>query len=230
MTPCNPCHRRQHGKAPLRATRELLAMDAQIKSFSETIGINFLVHFTSERNLASILQRGLVTRDILAREGGAAFNDAVRLDGTHAVCVSIGFPNYKMFYSLRQKSQDENWVIVAIDRSALWELPTAFCIANAASTVVTSTPIHYRKGVAALQRMYAEFNGKHHQELGIKEYLPTNPQAEVLMLSGVPRNFILGLITPSTAAKQRLEATYPGVKVLVGPAYFSYRADYAHWQ
>lgn len=67
-----------------------------IEGFAKLRGIKNLSHFTRESNLDSILQRGLITRDLLTREGYHSFNDSVRADGTNAVCLTIGFPNYKM--------------------------------------------------------------------------------------------------------------------------------------
>jgi hypothetical protein len=82
--------------------RESGEMASTVQEYVAEREIDCLVHFTRASNLDSILQRGLLPRDILMVEGYNDFNDQYRHDGTNAVCLSIGFPNYKMFFSLRQ--------------------------------------------------------------------------------------------------------------------------------
>lgn len=192
-------------------------------------GINFLMHFTRASNLGSILQRGLVPRDTLIREGHNDFNDQFRYDGTEAVCLSIGFPNYKMFWGIRQDNKDVDWIVLVIHPAALWMLPCAFCVTNAASASVTAIPLEQRRNLAALQAMYGDWGDKTRAVLGIPNHYPTNPQAEVLMLNGVPRDYILAVIVLNTAKQQELQAQYPGLDVRVNAGYFRYRRDYAHW-
>jgi hypothetical protein len=192
--------------------------------------ITHLFHFTRTSNLDSILQRGLVPRDILTREGYSDFNDQYRYDGTHAICLSIGFPNYKMFWGIRQDNKDVDWVILVINAAALWMLPCAFCVTNAASASVAAIPLEQRRNLAALQAMYADWGDKTRAVLGIQNHYPTNPQAEVLMLDGVPRAYILGVIVLNTAKQQELQARFPELDVRVIVSYFRYRQDYAHWK
>ncbi|EOU1352854.1 DarT ssDNA thymidine ADP-ribosyltransferase family protein [Pseudomonas aeruginosa] len=192
--------------------------------------IKCLLHFTRQSNLESILQRGLVTRNTLVLEGHNNFNDQYRLDGTDAVCLSIGFPNYKMFFGLRQANQGEDWVVLAIHPAALWTLPCAFCTTNAASASVTAIPLEQRRDLAALQLMYEDWGEKTRAMLGIQNQYPTNPQAEVLMLNGVPREYIFGVIVLNQAKQQELKAKYPNLDVRALAGYFRYRSDYAHWK
>ena len=201
-----------------------------IEEYATERGVPFLMHFTRTSNLHGILQNGLLTRDALANGINAAFNDAYRLDATNAVCVSIAYPNYKMFFILRQDNKDVDWVILAIYPSALWLLPCAFCTTNAASNVVTAVPLEDRCNLAAFQLMYADWEGKNRQTLRIPDNYPTNPQAEVLMLNGVPRQFIYAVVVLNSAKKQELEARYPGLDVRVNAGYFRGRLDWAHWR
>ncbi|ANB74761.1 hypothetical protein AYM40_16105 [Paraburkholderia phytofirmans OLGA172] len=202
-----------------------------IEEFARERGIKFLMHFTKLTNLGAILQRGLVTRDVLVLEGNVdALNDQYRYDHTDAICLSIGFPNYRMFYRLRQENQGTDWVVVAVNPSALWELPCAFCSANAAAGHVSAIPIEDRKTIAAFRGMYADYGDKTRAQLGIKDGLPTNPQAEVLMLRGVPPSYILGVWVQSTTMQAMIKELYPGLQVVAAPGLFSYRSDYAHWK
>ena len=205
-------------------------MAGTIQKYATERGINFLMHFTRASNLESILQRGLLPRDTLILEGYKDFNDHYRYDGTHAVCLSIGFPNYKMFFGIRQENKDVDWIVLVIHAAALWTLPCVFCVENAASAGVTSVPLEERKELAALQAMYADWDDKPRSVLGIPDNYPSNPQAEVLMLNGVPRNYILCVIVLNLAKQQELQAKYPGLDVRVHAGYFRYRRDYAHWK
>ena len=205
-------------------------MAGTVQEYATQRGIKFLVHFTQASKLESILQRGLVTRDILINEGYNDFNDQYRFDGTNAVCLSIGFPNYKMFFSIRQANKDVDWVVLVIHPAALWALPCAFCVANAASAIVTAVPLEQRKNLAALQAMYADCGNKTRAVLGIPDSFPTNPQAEVLMLNGVPRDYILSVIVLNTDKQRQLQTKYPGLDVRVHASYFRYRTDYGHWK
>jgi hypothetical protein len=204
-------------------------MASTIQEYVAERGINFLMHFTRASNLGNILQRGLVPRGTLIREGYNDFNDQYRYDGTEAVCLSIGFPNYKMFWGIRQDNKDVDWIVLVIHPAALWMLPCAFCVTNAASAGVTAIPLEQRRNLAALQSMYADWADKTRSVLSIQNHYPTNPQAEVLMLSGVPRDYILAVIVLNTAKQQELQTQYPGLDVRVSAGYFRYRRDYAHW-
>ncbi|WP_018905436.1 DarT ssDNA thymidine ADP-ribosyltransferase family protein [Variovorax paradoxus] len=205
-------------------------MATTVQEYVAERGIKVLLHFTRAKNLASILARGLVPRNTLLLEGYTDYNDQHRIDQTDAVCLSIGFPNYKMFYGIKKDYPEETWVVLAIRPAALWTLECAFCTANAASNSVTAIPLDQRKGLAAMQAMYGDWPTQPRAELSIPDQYPTNPQAEVLMLNGVPRNYIVGIITLNEAVKQQLFAKYPGVDIRALAGYFRYRKDYAYWQ
>jgi hypothetical protein len=205
-------------------------MAATVQEYAAAIGVKQLVHFTRESNLESILKRGMVTRDALTREGYDGFNDNVRADYTNAVCVSIGFPNYKMWWGIRKDNPNVDWVLLVIEERALWELPCAFCSANAALGSIAAIPIAQRQTLQAFQSMYAEVPGKERAKLDIPGYWPTNPQAEVLMLQGVPRNYIRGVVTLNAAQELRINEKYPGLKTWVHAGYFRYRKDYEFWK
>lgn len=200
-----------------------------IQEYVTDRGIQYLMHFTRASNLSSILQRGLVLRSTLIQEGYSDFNDQYRIDGTNAICLSIGFPNYKMFWGVRQDYKVD-WVILVICKEALWALPCAFCTTNAASAGVTAVPLDQRRDLAALKAMYADWGDKTRAVLGIPDNYTTNPQAEVLMLNGVPREYIRGAFVLNEATKEALQVKYPELDVRVNASYFRYRRDYAQWK
>jgi len=226
----NRCSRsfvqRRDDRAPSRGSEA-----RGIQELVAQLGIEYLVHFTREANLPSILQRGLVTRDVLRAEGQEDnCNDRYRLDGTDAVCASIGFPNYKMFFALRQEDKDVDWMLLTIDPSVLWETTVAFCAANAASRAVTEIPLRQRMGQAAMEAMFSDFGDKARATLNLPASFPTNPQAEVLLLDGVPRQYISGGIALNEAQKTRIEADPAGLKVVRNADGYRWRSDYEHWR
>lgn len=207
-------------------------MAATIQELVAERNIKCLAHFTKLANLPSIWQRGLLTRDIIEREGNPdVWNDADRHDGTNAVCATIGFPNYKMFYPLRCDAPDgTDWIVVALRPSVLWELPCAFCVENAAQGRVTAIHIDQRRGLPALEAMYADYPDKPRALLNLPSAYPTHPQAEVLILSNVPSAYILGFAVSSLPVQQRALALLPGLQYTVLPSWFNGRPDFAHWR
>jgi len=195
-------------------------------------GIQFLYHFTQESNLTSIAQHGLLPRQVLqSRNIPAAVNDPYRLDGTDAICASIGHPNYKMWHPLKTESPATSWVVIAINPSVLWERQCAYCVTNAASAGVTQIPLQQRTTLAAFDAMFFEREGKATRAaMGLSDGFPTDPQAEVLILDGVPRQYIAGVYTKTDVDKRRLQALFPTMGFAVGDSLWRGRNDYAHWR
>ncbi|MFZ3440345.1 DUF4433 domain-containing protein [Vibrio harveyi] len=194
--------------------------------------IKYLWHFTQLKNVNSILQDGIVPRASLeASESNAAYNDQYRLDGfKNASCLSISHPNYKMFYSLRQKDLSVDWAVFAIKSEVLWTKDCAFCTTNAASSLVTSTPLTQRKGVSAFESLFLPVAGKpSRQDLQLPSEFPTDPQAEVLVFDTILPNDIVGVVLQSEAKVQELKPLYPSHHVVYHGNYFSARLDYQHW-
>ena len=82
----------------------------------------------------------------------------------------------------------------------------------------------------AFRAMYDDFGETKRIELNILDKQPTNPQAEVLLLDGVSRDAILGVVVDREDLQLRLEAAHPGLAVRVMPGFFSARSDYLHWK
>lgn len=194
--------------------------------------IEYIWHFTRLSNIDSILRHGLISRHDLENLGMQSdFNDEYRLDcQRNAICCSLGHPNYKMFYSLRQNDPNVRWVVLGIQPSVLWEKDCAFCVSNAASNEVTCIPIEFRKGLAAFNRLFEEIDGKPTRaELGISDFCPTNPQAEILVFGRVEPEYIIGAITQDKATEIELKTKYPRWEFLYHRALFSARKDYQNW-
>ncbi|HTU66767.1 MAG TPA: DarT ssDNA thymidine ADP-ribosyltransferase family protein [Steroidobacteraceae bacterium] len=195
-------------------------------------GIRCLTHFTRVENIDSILAHGLVTRTACRGRGfESIFSDEYRHDGQDAICLSISFPNYKMFYQLRQRNSDAKWAVLGVDPSVLWKKDCAFCVTNAAKNEVSGVPIQERKGAPALELMFAERGSVSRKELSIPESYPTDPQAEVLVFETIEPNLITGLAFNDSDVrkkfKERLEGRY---KVLDNSRYFDARRDFQSWR
>ncbi|EIV8656333.1 DUF4433 domain-containing protein [Vibrio parahaemolyticus] len=194
--------------------------------------IEYLWHFTKLENVNSIFQSGIVPRATLeANQSNVAYNDQHRLDGFKtASCLSIGHPNYKMFYSLRQQDPSVEWVVFGVKAEVLWTKDCAFCTTNAANSSVTSVPIEQRKGVQAFESLFLPVAGKpSRQELQLPDECPTDPQAEVLVFDTILPSDIVGVIVPTKAKELELKPLYPAHQVVYHRAHYSARLDYQHW-
>ena len=197
--------------------------------------ITVLLHFTRVQNLRSILEKGLLDRSTLeawAPEHQPEYNDNKRLEGyREAICLSISFPNYKMFYKYSQDSQAE-WVILLLASSVLWELDCAFCEDNAATRKVRWTPLAERKQASALAQMFTDCDQVRRQDLQIPDNYPTNPQAEVLVFDPISPSYVNTVHFWSKAALQQWIENNENVdlRILrVNRQYFQPRKDWAIW-
>ncbi len=201
--------------------------------------IRALMHFTRLDNLSSILTHGLLPRDTL--ESGqfpqAVFNDHERLDNCRdALCLSIGFPNYKMFYPLH-KDSPYDWVVLEIDPCVLWEKDCAFCVENAAAEAVRSVPITTRKTAAAFARLFDDYHGDNQysrrDSLCIPDGFPTHPQSEVLVFGPIEPSHIRAIHFKDFKALQKTRSRLGDKSALYGmgtkPDYFKGRRDHAYW-
>ena len=119
---------------------------SQLQQICTERHIRTLIHFTRIENLSSILQQGLLGRSFLEKRGQPfEWNDEQRLDAhKEAVCLSISFPNYQMFFSVRERKKkaneanDSQWIVLLLDANILWELDCAFFQENAASNTANS--------------------------------------------------------------------------------------------
>jgi hypothetical protein len=190
-------------------------------------------HFTRLVNIDSILEHGLLSRQQLETTGiDSEYNDENRFDYQNgAICCSIGFPNYRMFYRLRQSHFGVDWVVIALNPKILWEKDCAFCITNAANSSVTCIPIEDRKGPKAFNALYEEIEGKpSRSELDILDSFPTDPQAEVLVLDPIEVDYIIGVATESSLIATELAAKHKGYLFKHMRELFAPRSDWEHWR
>ena len=213
---------------------------SEIQHICEHLGITTLCHFTRIENLRSILQEGLIGQSFLQTRGQQfLWNDADRADGhPEANCLSISFPNYQMFYSIREgKKQaegvsDSQWVVLLLDAKVLWELNCAFCQRNAAHRTVSGISLAERKKPQALKGMFEDFYNIKHQDLQIPQNYPTHPQAEVLVFDRIPTHYINAIHFGNATILEQWRSNYTGTysdKFFANRKYFDARSDYKVW-
>lgn len=200
----------------------------------EQKNIEYLFHFTRAVNLENILKYGLLPKSVLREEDiFSVFNDGYRYDKCeNAVCTSIEFPNYKMFYALRQENPEDDWAVLMLDAQILCDFDCAFCSENAGSANMYQTDIKIRKGVKAFLKLFDEQAGCcSRNEMNLPSYYPTNPQAEVLVFSNIPVEYIkcVYFFNYETLKKYRHLFSNKN-KCQVNKDYFYGRRDYKFWQ
>ena len=213
----------------------------QLRQICVERGITTLIHFTRIENLRSILQEGLLGRSILEERGqDFKWNDPDRADKhPEAICLSISFPNYKMFYLIREEKKmtneanDPQWVVLLLNAKVLEELECVFCQQNAAHKTVSSIPLEDRKKPEALKGMFGDFYNIRHQDLSIPDNYPTHPQAEILVFNRIPARHINKVYFFNKTALEQWRFSnskpYPQ-NFFYGRQYFDGRRDWEVWQ
>ena len=183
------------------------------------------------------MEKGLLSTYVLERNKiKFSRNDYNRFDNlTNTICVSIGFPNYKMFYRLRDSDSLKKWVILIIKPEILYEKTCVFCYENAASYNMNSKSIMERTGSQALENLFYKFvdinTGITRDEIGIRKNHTTNPQAEVLVFNRIEPSYIKGIVFSNEDRElcKKYTGKYKDVKVVSNNYYYRARSDYKFW-
>ncbi|WP_341524107.1 DarT ssDNA thymidine ADP-ribosyltransferase family protein [Pseudomonas sp. G.S.17] len=177
--------------------RSILTSAAEIEVRVKALELPYLVHFTRVENLPSIMQHGLCSITTLA-EADVDFrsNDRLRLEGRpDAVCLSVGYPNEKMFAHYRWQAPEQGWVVLVIDRCVLWTLNVAFCNHNAADHRIRQQSLDDLKTASAFANLFNPVQGlPAREESKLLPFDPTDVQAEVLAFDTVPPELIKGVV------------------------------------
>ena len=175
-------------------------------------GINNLYHFTDVRNLENILKYGVVPRSILDKRNiEHIYNDEYRFDKCkNAVCISIEFPNYKMFYKLRKDYEDRN----AGDHS------------------MYSCSIEERKEKAAFLELFKDRDGYPKREkTNVPCNYPTHPQAEVLVFGTINPQYIKKVFFDKKIILEKYKKKISDdTPFELDASKFGPREDYVYWQ
>lgn len=196
--------------------------------------IDRLYHFTQAENLSNIFTYGLLPRKNLEEENiYSCFNDDYRYDDClDAVCMSIEFPNYKMFYKLRQDDPNVDWAVLRLDAQILCDFECAYCWTNAGDASMYNIPLRERMGKRAFLGLFEDrpFYPKR-EELNISDWYPTNPQAEVLVFGVIPVTYIQNVYfeNRNTLTKYR-DIISNEINAQINSTVFSYRNDWKYWK
>jgi len=165
--------------------------------------IRFLLHFTLTRNLSSIVQHGILPREVLYPADFTAYAGAQhRLDANdQAVSFSISSASQNIFSAKSRDSRQAEWVMLFIDPSILWTHNCRFCCRNAATREMRDHR-GFLGGPWAFEQMFSDemaptrFKGQSYRaETGIPSFLPTDPDAEVQIIGSVSADQIIGAWT-----------------------------------
>jgi len=216
---------------------------SEIQQVCHERDIKSLCHFTRGDRLRSILLkgRGLLSRiflETLPAKYRPPFTDQDRGDGfKEAICLSISFSNYRMFYSKTGPSNQHKWVVLLLDVRVLWELDCAFCHQNARFEPVLRVPLEERKRLILLERMFW-LSDSHpdgsttYQRQQIPDNYPTHPEAEVLVFDSIPAEYIKEVHFYDRTALTTWQQENPGTysqRFCANEHYFKYRCDYKAW-
>lgn len=178
----------------------------RMKSFLDSRGIKYLVHFTRLENKESIKEDGLLSL-AAARRKGICIKQHDGSNPEH-VYLSIEFPNYSMFYKKRIESQGE-WIVVLLDAYAiLSELKCSFSNDNSARHDIIGDNGYEALDNGSYSQLVNLFNETNRSAL-CKNNWTTNHQAEVIVEDYVPPKYVEKFIEKSEDNR-----------------YFSCRADY----
>lgn len=198
-------------------------------------GIESLFHFTKVANLDSILRHGLLPPESCKQLAlNTHANDMERHDNQDAICLTVSYPNYRVFFPFRTKEPIEPWVVIELFIDILHKKRCAFNTTNAADASQSRLSFADRSTPKAFAAMFDDYGNKKRESLGIQDKYPTNPQAEVLCLDPIPTDFIKGLHFDNHASYTNYRNRYANKpkaqeRIHYSNTYFAPRNDYAHW-
>ena len=190
---------------------------SDIKAVIQNRKIPSLVHFTNLKNLESILKHGLVPRDQLSKLGTLCeTNDAHRLDGHEdSISLSVAFPNCQMFYKIRNNTEDQ-FCILVLSPELLTNHDCAFCKYNAADGAISNKDINTLKSPEAFMSMFEELPSQRSRaDQKLKNYDPTDVQAEILVFDTIPQGYIGAIVFPNKVSEQKYKGMIGGRKSYV---------------
>jgi ssDNA thymidine ADP-ribosyltransferase, DarT len=170
----------------------------------EARGITSLYHFTRCQSLTSILEKGLLSHADVQRLGLPVV-DQLRLDRrSDHVCLSVSFPNARMFYKYAASSQ-EGWCILDLKPELIHHHDCLFLPMNAARGDSQQLSRSDLAGSEAFERLFASsVNGQCRSSM-LHDRYPTDVQAEVMVPSPIGIEWIRAVHFRSSVACGRHE-------------------------
>lgn len=200
-----------------------------------------LYHFTPLKNLENILKLGLVAQWSLA----FGVTNAVGIDDSRPdprnLCFSIGFPNYKMFYSKRQASPMA-YAVLELKPTILTEKEWLALPTNSSRRLLRGQ-MQDAPGVLrsyeALKLLFMSHLGTERgiverSNLQIPSSYTTDPQAEIQVESEIVESRYIHKVhfeTDGDLASFSAGSTHAsGFELVCSPVLFDKRQDWRFWQ
>lgn len=216
------------GEAMMTDEKQLSRDQRELKEYCEERNINELVHFIRCTTLPSLLRYGLITQSIL-KNARQIVEDKNRADQKNDhVCMSVDFPNYKLFYKRRkERIPSESWCIATTSKSLIWERSCIFYPVNAAK----DNGAYGQKGISGFKAMYAEKSGDIKRSTSINVSHTTNPQAEILIPDSIPPRMISTIYFQTDIDLEYFGemVKIAGKNIQTREELFLPRADYRQW-
>ena len=207
---------------------------AKISALIKDRNIKYLLHFTRIANLEGIANHGLLPRSELPP--GYPWNDDYRYDNFRdAICLSVGFFNYKMFWYCLKNSDAPNWALLEISLDIFNDTPCLFYPTNAANKrfrYYDDAALKSHMGFTGLSSMYYDEPHGTRTDRELLDFWATDPQAEILAFGKIPVQRIAAvyLFHPNIQTELKLRELQPKWHVVSHKDMFEKRSDYKHWQ
>ena len=176
--------------------------------------IKELIHFTNISNIETIVRYGILPRNIVDQEiPEALVNDMDRFDNyRNATCLSVSFPNYKMFYRYQNEDPDTKWVVISLSPGLLIDLAIRHFF-------------FFKENAAKNDSLRCSFEEMFGNSIGRD---PENPQAEILAFGIISPKYIQRIYVKTLEDKNLLEQKLGRtIDIELNTKYFKYRAgDY----
>lgn len=207
----------------------------EIKNEVKRRDIKYLTHFTRFDNVKTILENGLLGRQSLSdKRISYYYNDIHRIDNIqNGICCSISFPNYKMFWGIKQNQRefgidpDKDWVILRLKPELLWQKKAYFCRQNAASN---QERFNLDKMDAnAFKSMFNDLDYIERNQLNIPDSFTTNPQAEVVFIENIEPEWIIDICVKNGNGMNCYTPNDLNHAKYENETLFKPRSDYQNW-
>jgi hypothetical protein len=182
------------------ANEARLKVQADIPRFIEVRKISSLFHFTSIRNLESIVSNGFLGRESLTKKG-LKFNvtDEIRhepvLDG---ICFSLSRPNYYM--AARKIISGHEMILLELQDLAglLTNYNFITSPGNFGSPIIKNKVENWPEEFIGGQGLMNLFrNPEIRRKYAVPDFEPTDPQAEVIFLERLPWSYVKKIYFPN---------------------------------
>lgn len=175
----------------------------ELKEIINARKIESLIHFTRIENLDSILQMGILPREMLeTRAIPFIYNDTMRADYMKScTCVSIEFPNTWVMNNKMDMVPNSDWVLILLNIELLYEQRNYYAEHNAATYSVQKNlgakckPSDFETLFAdniKIEKVSGEI--KDFKRNNLQAFFPTSDQAEVLVEGAINPKFIDGVV------------------------------------